>query len=223
MKTKILELLKTKFPGVQDSVLNRIADKAARTITTEDAATTYVEGVVIQQVIESHADSRVTEATNTAVANYEKKHNLKDGKPVETPPVPPTPQPGDDAPQYVKDLIESNKQLQARLDRIDNGQTVTSRRDSITAKLKDIKVSDVFKNQTLKTLDKLQMNDEEFAAFELEIVENATALAQESSNNSLGSQHVPFVPVGTGQGKTGVETDIKSWVQAKTPANTPSK
>lgn len=83
MKKKILEALKTKFPGVQDSVLNRIAEKLANTVTTDEGITTAVEGVTIQQVIDSYADSRSNEAIVTAVANYEKKHGLKEGVKIE--------------------------------------------------------------------------------------------------------------------------------------------
>lgn len=80
MFEKILEGLKAKFAGVQDSTLRRIATKMAQTATTEEAATTAVEAATFQQVLESYADSRATEASASAVANYESKHGLKDGK-----------------------------------------------------------------------------------------------------------------------------------------------
>lgn len=76
----ILDALKKKFEGVDEKVLNRIARKAAQTVKSEDEATQFVEDYTIQQVIDSNSDSRVTEA----LAGYEKKHGLKDGKPVST-------------------------------------------------------------------------------------------------------------------------------------------
>lgn len=83
MKKEILEALAARFEGVSGAVLDRIANKLAKTITkTEDIATT-VEGVTIQQIIDSYTDSRVTEASETArknaVNDYESKYGLKDG------------------------------------------------------------------------------------------------------------------------------------------------
>lgn len=79
MKKQILEALKAKFQGVSEAILNRIADKLAKTVTTAEQVATAVEGVTIQQVIESYGDSRATEAQQTAVHNYETKYGLKDG------------------------------------------------------------------------------------------------------------------------------------------------
>ena len=79
MKKIILEKLKAKFEGVSDSILDRIAEKLAKTVKNEEEATTAVEGVTLQQLFDSYGDSRATEAQRTAVSNYEKKYGLKDG------------------------------------------------------------------------------------------------------------------------------------------------
>lgn len=83
MKKEILEAITTKFPGVSASILDRIATKLAKTVTTADQVKTAVEGVTIQQIIESYGDSRATEASNTArenaVKDYEARYGLKDG------------------------------------------------------------------------------------------------------------------------------------------------
>lgn len=83
MKKEALDALKAKFSGVSEAILSRIADKIAKTAKTQEEVTTAVEGVTFQQVLESYGDSRATEAQQTAVTNYEKKHGLKDGKKVE--------------------------------------------------------------------------------------------------------------------------------------------
>ena len=44
MKKIILEKLKAKFEGVSDSILDRIAEKLAKTVKNEEEATTAVEG-----------------------------------------------------------------------------------------------------------------------------------------------------------------------------------
>lgn len=83
MRKELLDALKAKFPGVSEKILGRIADNLAKTITKSEDVATAVEGVAFQQVLESYGDSRATEAQQTAVTNYEKKHGLKDGKKVE--------------------------------------------------------------------------------------------------------------------------------------------
>lgn len=67
MRKEILDALKAKFPGVSESILGRIADKLAKTASTQEQVTTAVEGVTFQQVLESYGDSRATEAQQTAV------------------------------------------------------------------------------------------------------------------------------------------------------------
>jgi hypothetical protein len=59
MKQKILEALKAKFPGVNANVLNRIADKLAKTVTTDEQITTAIAGVTKEfiEIIESYGDS----------------------------------------------------------------------------------------------------------------------------------------------------------------------
>ena len=83
MKKEILEALTAKFPGVSASVLGRIAATLAKTAKTPEQVKTAVEGVTIQQVIESYGDSRATEASETArenaVKDYETRYGLKDG------------------------------------------------------------------------------------------------------------------------------------------------
>ena len=65
MKERILAALKAKFPGGNANVLSRIAEKLAKTVTTEEQVTTAVEGVTqgFIEVIESYGDSRATEAS----------------------------------------------------------------------------------------------------------------------------------------------------------------
>lgn len=83
MYQEILNQLKAKFTGVSENILVRIATKLAQTNTTAEQAKATVEAYTLQQVIDGYADSRATEATQTAVSNYEKKHGLKDGVKVE--------------------------------------------------------------------------------------------------------------------------------------------
>lgn len=72
-----------------------------------DEIQTIVDGVTFQSVLESYADSRTNEAVTSAVANYEKKYNLKNGKPIQVPLKPsPKPEPlkptEEEIPPYIK-------------------------------------------------------------------------------------------------------------------------
>lgn len=213
MKTKILELLKTKFPGVQDSVLNRIAENLAKTALTEEQATTSVEGVTIQTVIDRFADSRANEAQNTAVANYEKKHGIKDGKSSTEP----QPNPGGDPNDIATIIANALKPLQDKISAFENGQTTNTRRSTLAAKLSDAKAPEAFTNQTLKFVDKMNLSDEEFEAYTTDVLASAATIVQENTNSLLGSQHQPFSSLAGEAGKTIIENDIKSWADSKNP------
>ena len=130
MKEKILAALKAKFQGVNADILDRIAAMLAKTVTTEDQVTASVEGVTKDyiDVIEAYGDSRATEATQTAVGNYARRHGLKDGKPVAAEQnagqgakpgaTPPSDGGGTAMPDWAKTLIDSNRKLAERLDRL---------------------------------------------------------------------------------------------------------
>ena len=83
MKKTILDARKAKFVGVSEAILDRVATKLARTVVTAEQVAPAVEGVTIQQVIDSYGDSRATEAQQTAVHNYESKYGLKDGQKID--------------------------------------------------------------------------------------------------------------------------------------------
>ena len=121
---QILAGLKTKFQGVEDATLQRIASKKAEGVTDESKVNSIVEGISFQDVLTSYGDYRADGAQKTAVSNYEKKHNIKDGKPIEEPkpqdPLPtPTPQTTEQVPSWAQSLIDSNKTLSEKLAAMD--------------------------------------------------------------------------------------------------------
>ena len=141
MKQKLFEALKTKFVGVDAQILDRIATKKAEGQTDENQIPAIVEGVSFQDVLTSYGDFRAGDASKTAVINYEKKHNLKEGKTIETPEPTPTPQPEppkpDDAPAWAKALIDQNKTLTEKIASIENKSTLEQRTAAIQAKAKE--------------------------------------------------------------------------------------
>ena len=115
-----LDALKTRFEGISESVLDRMAKKIAKTATTAEEVKSAVEEVTIQQIIDAEGDRRATDAQKTAVANYERKHGLKDGKTIEpSDPNEPTDTPDakapEDMPQWAKAIVETNAKLQQQL------------------------------------------------------------------------------------------------------------
>lgn len=141
MKQKLFEALKTKFVGVDAQILDRIATKKAEGQTDENQITSIVDGVSFQDVLQSYGDSRAGYASKTAVTNYEKKHNLKDGKTIEQPePTPnPNPEPAkpDDTPAWAKALIDQHKSLTEKIASIENKSTLEQRTAAIQAKAKE--------------------------------------------------------------------------------------
>lgn len=124
---QILAALKTKFQGVEDATLQRIASKKSEGVTDESKVNSIVEGISFQDVLTSYGDYRADGAQKTAISNYEKKHNIKDGKPIEetkpqqpqiTAPTP-QPKPVEEVPAWAQSLIDSNKTLSEKLAAMD--------------------------------------------------------------------------------------------------------
>jgi hypothetical protein len=173
MKLKILNALKTVFEGVDEKILNRIAEKLAKTVTAEEEVQPAVDGVTFQQIIEAEADRRATEATQTAVANYERKHGLKDGQKTEAgdanrnngPDSSKTPDSGGD--KVSMELITAAvaaavKPVSDELNALKSGKVTDERKlklDAVTGKLPD-NLRKPYNRISLK-----DMTDEEFDTF----------------------------------------------------------
>lgn len=82
---QILAGLQQKFAGVDTATLTRIATKKAEGVTDETKVNSIVEGISFQDVMQNYGDFRAGQAQTSAVSNYEKKHGLKDGKPIKNP------------------------------------------------------------------------------------------------------------------------------------------
>jgi hypothetical protein len=165
MKQTIIDLLKTKFEGVDESILSRIAEtKAAKSVKTEDDANAYVEGISLNQLLSSYGDIRSTEAQRSAVSNYEKKHGIKDGKKVSVEDDHDklgTGDDEDDTPAWAKKLMEDNAALRKRLDTYDSEKRTSSRREKLNAIIGRLPASHR-KGYERTTIDTL--SDEEFTS-----------------------------------------------------------
>jgi hypothetical protein len=103
---QILAGLQQKFSGVDTATLTRIATKKAEGVTDETKVNSIVEGISFQDVMQNYGDFRAGQAQTSSIANYEKKHGLKDGKPIENPkPEPPKPDEKPDIAKLIADGI----------------------------------------------------------------------------------------------------------------------
>lgn len=199
MKKQILEALKAKFEGVSEAVLSRIADKLAKTVLKEEDVATAVEGVAFQTVLDSYGDSRATEASQSAVSNYEKKHGLKDGNKVQGgAPVASEPEgtdPGasggnDLAKQIAVAVAAAVKPFQEEINTLKAGRVSETRKqqlDAILAKLPD----DLRKGYGRISVS--EMSDEDFA----DLISEVTAEV-EGISTTLAAKGAVFAIPGNG-------------------------
>lgn len=137
---KILAGLQTKFPGVETAILTRIANKKGENITDENAVNSIVEGVTFQDVLTSYGDFRAGDARVTAIRGYEKQHNLKDGKPIESPQSQPNPQSEEkpDIASIVKEAVANAvKPYTDKLNQVEAERNQATRQQQILAKAKE--------------------------------------------------------------------------------------
>lgn len=226
MKQKLIEALVTKF-GIDAKMVEGIAERLSKTVTTDEEVATAVEGVTFQHVLESYADKRANDASETARKNaikkYETQYNLKDGKPIEPEPEPepkgapkpaepskpsqPTTEPKkkeDEVPQYVKDILEQNKALAASVksltDKVagfEKKSLTTSRREQLDKAIASL-TDKQRKPYSRIALD--GMTDDEFSAFLEEVSSDAAAMVKENNDTKAALEAASHRPtVGTFQ------------------------
>lgn len=202
MKQKLLDALKAKFPGVSEAILDRIATKLAKTVTEESQVATAVEGVTFQQVLESYGDSRANEAQQTAVRNYETKHNLKDGKPIEQPK--PQEQQGvggsEEVPAWAKTLIESNKQLSDRLNKLDGDRLTADRRQKLATVIERLPET---LRKGYERMEVTSLTEEQFNQLVTDVTAEVDTMA-----NDLKARGAVFGKPATAGGGNGNGTDL---------------
>lgn len=133
---QILAGLQQKFAGVDTATLTRIATKKAEGVTDETKVTSIVEGISFQDVMQNYGDFRAGQAQTSAVSNYERKHGLKDGKPVKEPEEKKEEKKDekkDEVPSWAQALIDSNKTLSEKLSAYESEKAQAQRNSQISA------------------------------------------------------------------------------------------
>lgn len=233
MKQLILNALKTKFPGVEDAILDRVATHLATSVTTAEQVATAVEGVTFQQVLVSYGDSRANQASQTAVRTYESKWGLKDGQKIETgnggtgggqqqQPIA-TGQQGaqqnggasDATNAILQQLLEQNKKLAERLDGMERDRTTTSRKQQISSLIETLpdNIKKVYGRMSVDT-----MSEDEFSnlvnEIKTEVTDISSSLTQRGATfNSPSVQHGG----GTNQGQA-LTKEEEAAISARTGA-----
>lgn len=178
LKRFIADALTEKFKDIDTKVINRIAATAAKTVKTEEEATTYVDDLTIQKVIDSYSDSR----TSDALSSYEKKHGLKDGKKVQPDDEDEDDDAGDDitdgnkkapkgkkdgkgsdqdTPKYVKELFSKLEEMGNELSALKGEKITTARSSKLSDLLKD--APEKLRNRYTKDFGRMKFDtDEEF-------------------------------------------------------------
>ena len=180
MEKKILDALTDKYAGVKESILRRVATKLAKTVESEDDIATAIEGA-FTDVLEAYGDQRATDAQKTAVANYERKHNLKDGKAVDggKPDEDEPDNKGDDnPPAWAKQLLEDNKRLTERLNKMDGERTTKTRKSIIDEIIKPLTESS---RKAYQHIALGSMSEEDFTALQETIKGEVQELVNEQS------------------------------------------
>lgn len=144
----ILAGLQTKFTGVDAAILTRIATKKAEGVTDASQVQTIVDGVGFSDVLNSYGDFRANGAVASAVSNYEKKHGLKDGKPIETTTTTTQPQTTEQQPDMAKMIADAVsaavKPFSDKLTQFETEKSQATRQEQILAKAKEYGIPETF-------------------------------------------------------------------------------
>lgn len=189
-RTQIFEALKAKFTGGNAAVLNRIADKLAKTVTSAEQVATAVAGITqdFVDMMESYGDARATEAAQTSVRNYEATHGIKDGKPIgggqQTQPTtvvqPANPAAGgaEAVPAWAQSLLDSNKTMAQEIANLKAERTTTSRRQQLSTIISKLPES---LRKPYERMPVESLTDEQFNALVGEVTAEVDGIANELS------------------------------------------
>lgn len=216
---QILAGLQTKFQGADPATLTRIAKAKETGVTDDNQVKTIVDGVSFSDVMTSYADFRATEATKTAVTNYEKKHGLKDGKVIEKEPEEKPKEtetekdktPTEEIPAWAKGLLESNKTLKEKLDGMEAEKSINQRHSEILAKAKEHGVAEKYAKRVFGDIKDDTDVDEYMKTYAQELKEDGiTIQTPEAANKPVVNKEAKDVDELASQIKKGTEEYAKT-------------
>lgn len=156
IKRTALDKLKTKFEGIDEKVLSRIALKIAKTAKTDEDVAAEVDDLTLMDIINSYTDSRVNDAQDKAVKRYKQENGIKDGedgdgtkegdgdgtgkgdgKEGDDGKGSDGKEGNDDTPAYIKALMKSVETLAQEVTSLKAGKTADARKEALDKVLKD--------------------------------------------------------------------------------------
>lgn len=193
MQQDILQALKTRFEGVSDKILQRLADKLQKQPNQDGlGAQDIANQVTMQQLLEYYGDQRATEAQQTAVKNYEKKlqqtnqttegqsttnqaepQNLKTSKATQADPA--------EVPAWAKSLVEQVKTLNQRFDAVEQEKQERTRRDQMEELIKGLPKT---MQQAYRRIQLKDLSDEDFNQLKEDVTQEAAQILQETGARS---------------------------------------
>jgi hypothetical protein len=206
MKEKLLALLVAKFLGVSKATLERIAEKKAGSVSDESQLQSVADSIDFGQVLQSEVDAKITDSNKKAIQNYESKHKLKDGQPVEDPPAPPvnpTP-PVKDEPEWFKSYREAQEQkikdLEAKNQERETKEKLITLKSSLKTKLGEKKIPESYwskRNLNVESdeqLDALVTEIEsDYTAFKQELVDSGVVIDKPVDSGGAGGDEDSFI------------------------------
>lgn len=182
MKAKILAQLKAKFTGVQVTLLDRVADVLAGTVTKEEdieAAVTNSTALVnsFAAHLQSETDRRVTEALNKKETEHAAEIAKLKGTGKEK-----TETESEEMPAWAKTLLD-------KVTTLESNNTAKSHREKLIAKLAELEVPEGYYKSAVG--GRQFKDDTELEAFATEVSTNYKAYAQELADQGLSIVPTP--------------------------------
>lgn len=188
MQQDILQALKTRFEGVSEKILQRLADKLQKQPNQEGlGAEQLANQVTMQQLLEYYGDQRATEAQQTAVKNYEKKMqqtNQTNTEPqTSKQPSDQTTKPQNDieVPAWAKSLVEQVKTLNQRFDAVEKEKQQRNRQEQIEELIKGLPKT---MQQAYRRIQLGDLSDQDFSQLKEDVTQEAAQILQETGARS---------------------------------------
>ena len=180
MKDKILAALKTAFAGVQNDLLDRVAENLAKTVTDETKIQDAITGLNAlpisitdySKMLQTEGDKRVQTAVTTHEQKLRDQYNFTPKTPPATPP-PATPPPANETPEQkeLRELREWQKRVVSK-------EQQTTLRGKLLAKLTDSKIPHTFADGV--AIEKEEDIDNAFKTVELKFTETKQQLINDN-------------------------------------------
>ena len=201
MNDILFKSLKTKYAGLSDALLIRVAEALAKTVQKEEDAQAAVDGA-IALIVQIEGDRRVTEMQKAAKAKEtQKKPEDGDGAKKTVTEV------TDDTPEWAKTQMKFLNDMNERIARMEGEKVTTTRKQQLDETIKN--ASEGFKTQITKNFGYMTFKDDEaYSAWLEETKKDAETNAAEAL--------VTGAPKGAGSvNKDEVPKAVKDYIESK--------